>query len=116
MKSKGLRWKVEGPKWLEEYRKWEASGQSQVRYCQANDISYGTLKIRIKQLREKGLLGASDLGPQKSKFVPVQLKTESKAAEPRPYCEMRFSQAGRIIIESRESLEGLRELVGIFQG
>ena len=112
MTKKRIDWKTEGPKWAEIYGNWKESGLTQDEYCDQNGVKASEFKMRTKALWDKGFLDPDKKPPRESNFVPVQVKTETTRAR-NPYCEIRFGSGGRIVIEDKSSLEGLRELVGV---
>ena len=113
MKESSLSRKEESTKWDYLYREWKGSGQKQRAFCEEKGIAYWTFKDQIKILREMGVLKSA---AKKGAFVPVKIKAEADVAnkdqEGQSYCEIRFGTGGRVIIEDREALEGLGQIVG----
>ena len=113
MRKTRLSRKEESRKWANVYREWKGSGQKQRAFCEEKGIAYWTFKEQIKILREMGELKSV---AKRGLFVPVKIKAETDAAdkdqEGQSYCEIRFGTGGRVIIEDREALDGLGQIVG----
>lgn len=113
MRESSLSRKEESTKWAYLYREWKGSGQKQRTFCEEKGIAYWTFKDQIKILRNKGVLKSA---AKRGSFVPVKIKAEADASdkdqEDKSYCEIRFGTGGRVIIEDREALDGLGQIVG----
>ena len=99
--------------WEEVYGEWKKSGQAQQEYCKTKGIGVSAFKNGVVRQRKKG---QAKLANEGRPFVAVKIKPETdaepKRLESQAYCEIRFGTGGRVVIEDKEALEGLRQLVG----
>ena len=111
-------------KWKAEYEEWVSSGQKQTAFCKLRGVLAGTFKSRMKRLREVGLIeptggrgGVKMVGlGDPVGFARVQVSAETSPEPDRqtePYCEIRFRDAGRLVIEESAGMERFRELLGL---
>jgi predicted Ser/Thr protein kinase len=106
--KKRINWKAEAGKWQGHYDEWGGSELSQKEYCDANGVRFEAFKTRLQMMRNKGFMGPAN----RSGFFEVKITGVPEARTPEVYCEIRFGESGRIVIEKEGSLEKLRELVG----
>ena len=99
--------------WEEVYGEWKKSGQAQQEYCKTKGIGVSAFKNGVVRQRKKV---HAKLADESSPFVAVKIKPETaaepKRSESQVYCEIHFGTGGRVVIEDKEALEGLRQLVG----
>jgi len=86
--------------WQKIYEEWKSSGQTQREYCKTRGISFGIFKNQAHKL------GLSARG---SKFKAIEIGNPKE--EISPYCEIKFEGGNQIVIESRESLVYLKQLI-----
>ena len=87
-------------KWEEIYYNWKSSGQTQREYCKSKNIPFGRFKNQTYKL---GISG------RESKFKAIEISSSKE--EKHPYCEIKFEGGNQIVIESRESLIYLKQLI-----
>ena len=87
-------------KWEDIYYDWKSSGQTQRDYCKTKGISFGRFKNQTYKL---GISGRA------SPFKAIEISTPEK--DDHPYCEIKFEGGNQIIIENRESLMYLKQLI-----
>lgn len=117
---KQINWKEEASKWQAQYNDWRVSGLSQKEYSENKGLRLNEFKSRIQMMRAKGLMAPGDKrvlsklvqARIRPGFSEVKITGVPKATAPEAYCEIRFGDSGRIVIENESSLEKLRELVG----
>lgn len=106
-------------RWLKEYEAWVTSGQEQRLFCESRGYLTGTFKSRIKRLREVGLIERRvgrkvPADSVRVGFARVHLEGSANLASDRstePYCEIRFRDSGRLVIEEAVGIERFRELL-----
>ena len=105
--------------WVERYKMWKRSGQTQAEYSRSENIKLSEFKWRIGEARKKGLIGKEEVESSEGKrgpFIAAQVSgsrgssngIRTKAA----YCEIQFEGSHGVRIESRESMGYLKELMG----
>tara|TARA_B100000586_G_C20003051_1_gene381328 strand:+ start:91 stop:387 length:297 start_codon:yes stop_codon:yes gene_type:complete len=87
-------------KWEDIYYDWKSSGQTQRDYCKTKGISFGRFKNQTYKL---GISG------RESSFKAIEISNATE--EKHPYCEIKFEGGNQIIIENRESLMYLKQLI-----
>jgi hypothetical protein len=78
------------------------------------------LKTRLTKLRHLGRIAPGKAWKAKSEFAAVRLdegalpvKMAVAVASDGPYCEIRFRDGGRLVIEESVGIERLRELLSV---
>lgn len=105
--------------WLGYYAQWQASKKTQRVYCQSQNISYGTFKEKIYQIKRARLVAgvkskevvANKQGLPVFQAVNLKLTKVPTKSLGVPYCEIRFGGQHAITISSQESLIALKEMI-----
>ena len=100
----------QGKKWERIYDEWLGSGKRQRDYCKEKGISFHSFKKNIYRT------GVTHQKKVLFKEVRISQSESSNWATPThsqdpPYCEITFEGQSRIIVESRDSLVHLKQLI-----
>ncbi len=106
MKTKTIR------KWLRLHLEWQESGEPQKAYCEGKGIKYGCFSRATYRARRKERESRSPEKPRGFEALVIAKKEEPISLGSKPYCEIRFGGGGRIVIETKDSVAGLRQLMG----
>ena len=97
--------------WKKKSKKWLNSGLSQDAFCKKEGLGLATFQKWLCRLRSDGVIAGATRGERPKAFVPVVVG--SRPQEEVPYCEIRFRDSGRLIIEEASGLVRLRELLSV---
>ena len=98
-------------KWAKIYKEWEESKEIQKEYCCKRGLSYSTFKSMIGFVKPPRSKRNED--KKESGFEEIKIRSNTAIEPSRPYCKVEFSDKGAIHIETKESFEAFKQLLGI---